>query len=154
MTCECPAAGWCDRHQIHKHQRWWELCHGPHYNLWEQGRGPGQTGIDPNLLAISRPHTEAGNKAWAALHSYRQNGQWCMFRAATWYGCWKKTIPNTYGCACKKHWAELEEKHPPPFESERKLWLWGWRMHNRVNERLGKPLMRLKDAVAMWRGGG
>ncbi len=43
--CECPAAGWCERHKLNKWvPRWHELCSTriDYFELWERGEGPGQ----------------------------------------------------------------------------------------------------------------
>jgi hypothetical protein len=42
--CECPLAGWCERHQINKSNNWHRLCqtHQGYRQAWDEGRGPGQ----------------------------------------------------------------------------------------------------------------
>lgn len=44
--CECPAAGWCERHKVAKGERMHELCdhpdHPAYWEAWEGGYGPGQ----------------------------------------------------------------------------------------------------------------
>lgn len=42
--CECPAAGYCTRHQTRKSKHWHDLCQTRHdyFSAWEQGHGPGQ----------------------------------------------------------------------------------------------------------------
>ncbi len=46
IRCECPAAGFCDRHQVAKGERMHELCdhpdHPAYWDAWEAGYGPGQ----------------------------------------------------------------------------------------------------------------
>ncbi len=41
-ACECPAAGWCQRHGIEKDQAWYRLCRfNPSvFTQWECGQGP------------------------------------------------------------------------------------------------------------------
>lgn len=50
--CECTEPGWCERHRCHKTRMWFQLCRrSPQlFALWEQGRGPGQPGVqrDPD----------------------------------------------------------------------------------------------------------
>jgi hypothetical protein len=51
--CECPVAGFCERHQCQKTEHWHTLCRtrADYFDLWEQGRGPGQYLPDgPGLL--------------------------------------------------------------------------------------------------------
>lgn len=42
--CVCPVAGWCERHQCRKTAHWHQLCQhrADYFQLWEEGRGPGQ----------------------------------------------------------------------------------------------------------------
>lgn len=45
-NCECPAAGWCERHQCHKAARWHWLCRNrtDWFAEYEAGRGPRLSG--------------------------------------------------------------------------------------------------------------
>jgi len=42
--CECPLAGYCNRHGITKNLHHHKLCqnHEGYFNAWEEGHGPGQ----------------------------------------------------------------------------------------------------------------
>lgn len=42
--CECPVAGYCQRHQVRKNQHWHYLCQtrSDYFDAYEAGRGPGQ----------------------------------------------------------------------------------------------------------------
>ena len=44
--CECPLAGYCERHGTNKGLHYHKLCqnHPGYFNMWENGIGPGQTG--------------------------------------------------------------------------------------------------------------
>lgn len=44
MSCECPVAGYCDRHKINKSRRLHDLCQsgGRYWDAWEADRGPCQ----------------------------------------------------------------------------------------------------------------
>ena len=46
--CECPLAGYCNRHGINKHDHYYKLCqnHPGYFKMWEQCRGPGQSLIN------------------------------------------------------------------------------------------------------------
>lgn len=50
--CECPAAGYCERHGVHKTPTWHRLCQSDdrYRRAWDSGRGPGQP---------ERPETDA-----------------------------------------------------------------------------------------------
>lgn len=43
-ACECTQAGWCPRHRCHKTEFLFQLCRRmpAYFQMWEQGRGPGQ----------------------------------------------------------------------------------------------------------------
>jgi hypothetical protein len=42
--CECPVAGWCNRHNMTKTEHLHRLCRtdGGYFGLWEKGVGPAQ----------------------------------------------------------------------------------------------------------------
>lgn len=46
--CECPMAGFCKRHGVHKSAHLHKLCqnHPKYFNLWEKCRGPNQNPND------------------------------------------------------------------------------------------------------------
>lgn len=46
--CECPVAGFCKRHGVHKSVHLHKLCqsHVKYFNLWEKCRGPNQNPND------------------------------------------------------------------------------------------------------------
>lgn len=47
-ACECPLAGYCQRHGVKKRDGWHKLCQTRenYYQAWEDGRGPGQATED------------------------------------------------------------------------------------------------------------
>lgn len=46
--CECPIAGYCNRHQVNKSAHLHKLCqnHIGYFNMWEECRGPNQNPND------------------------------------------------------------------------------------------------------------
>ena len=46
--CECPLAGFCNRHGIKKNSHYHKLCqnHSGYFKMWEECRGPGQNFTD------------------------------------------------------------------------------------------------------------
>jgi hypothetical protein len=46
--CVCTGPGLCHRHQVVKSRHWFDLCRqrADYFDLWEQGRGPGQHTVD------------------------------------------------------------------------------------------------------------
>ncbi|HEY3969456.1 MAG TPA: DUF6171 family protein [Planctomycetaceae bacterium] len=56
--CECPVAGFCQRHGITKFERWHHLCRTrrDYFDLYEAGRGPGQ---NPGVARQAAPDPSA-----------------------------------------------------------------------------------------------
>lgn len=44
MPCQCPNAGYCERHRVLKSEHWHKLCQHDqkYFDAWEKGTGPGQ----------------------------------------------------------------------------------------------------------------
>ena len=87
----------------------------------------------------------AGPKAWLALHSYKQEGEWNPAKAQSFYLQWLKTIPS-YGCSCASEWASITKANPPVFSSDEAFFEWGWARHNDVNIKLGKEIFPLEKS--------
>lgn len=54
IGCVCSQAGFCERHQCLKTKHWHMLCQtrADYFQLWEEGRGPGQQrNEEPSLLS-------------------------------------------------------------------------------------------------------
>ena len=91
----------------------------------------------------SESPVETGRAAWLALHSYD--------------GCdpgflreWEKTIPSS-SCGCKESYNVYKAEDRPDFSSPMAFFLWGCRIHNRVNAKLGKPKLPLWSAIEQWK---
>lgn len=53
-----------------------------------------------------------------------------------WIDQWVESIP----CGkCKAHFEELRRQSPEVLDSKFSYWSWGVKIHNDVNEKLGKP---------------
>lgn len=46
--CECPLAGYCNRHKVEKSNHLHKLCqnHTGYFEMWEACQGPGQQNVD------------------------------------------------------------------------------------------------------------
>lgn len=62
---------------------------------------------------------------------------------------WEKLIPS-FGCECRKDYCRYKKENPPDFSSQESLWLWGWRLHNYVNRKLGRREISIEEARAIW----
>lgn len=63
---------------------------------------------------------------------------------------WERGIPRH--CKCVVDYREYKRANPPDLSSPRSIWIWGFELHNWVNEKLDppKPRMTIEEAVAMW----
>lgn len=86
---------------------------------------------------------------WRALHTFPFSDKWSCENRCKWWKQWNDTIPNV-NCDCRRHWRELVEEFPPVFTSREAFFEWSVKAHNRVNVRLGKPEVSLKEATAMY----
>lgn len=84
----------------------------------------------------------AGQRSWSILHRYRGCDP-------VFFEAWQHSIPAM--CDCRNEFKKIVEKHPPEFSSPEAFFRWGWFVHNAVNEKLGKPLVDLDDALKQWR---
>ena len=86
---------------------------------------------------------EQGAKAWTSLHSYT--------------GCdpeflrqWESTIPGG-NCGCPESYQAFKLEDPPDFSSSWNFFLWGLRIHNTVNRKLGRSEWELDRSIQQWR---
>ena len=60
---------------------------------------------------------------------------------------WLESIPSE-GCPCKRRFINIMKELPPDYVS---FVTWAWRVHNRVNSKLGKPTFTWRQFVQKWR---
>lgn len=68
-------------------------------------------------------------------------------------GKFRKTIPNFSegGCKCKDFWISYMKKNPPTYGlDENSYFAWTVNLHNAVNEKLGKKIISLDEALSIW----
>lgn len=82
---------------------------------------------------------------WRELHLYTQEQEWNPSQAKAWYMAWRKRIPS-FGCKCKEHWGNIENKLPPDYSSEEAFFTWSVEAHNAVNKKLNKPIYSVEMA--------
>jgi hypothetical protein len=63
---------------------------------------------------------------------------------------WELIIPQ-YGCPCKRFYADWKAENAPDFSSPEAFFAWGVRLHNAVNDKLGKPQITIDEAYSIWR---
>lgn len=60
-------------------------------------------------------------------------------------------MTRIYPCAsCASHFGTLVKKSPPSVSSQSEFQLWMCETHNKVNQRLGKPLFNCKAVALRW----
>lgn len=148
MKCECLLAGYCNRHKVRKSARMVELCqtHDDYRDAWEQGRGPGQI---TETNTVEREQTAAYNH-WMPLHGYAPKHwhDWDERAARAWYRQWQRAIPSSCGCA--GNWKKEVSAMPVQLSSPQAFFEWTWRIHDAVNERLGKHRPTLEEAYLLF----
>jgi hypothetical protein len=150
--CACSAAGYCARHAVHKTDRWLELCRTrqDYWSAWEAGRGPGQPVDYRNPAELARDRIERFRGLWSELHSYAP-AEWSKVDTAKWLDEWIARIPS-FGCSCKGTFRDLLTLpgNMPNLESAAEFFEWTVRIHNAVNQKLGKPNLALQEAEKHW----
>ena len=90
-----------------------------------------------------------GARCWAELHLYglRADSTCLPFGDMRyWLDAWMSSLPFD-GCPCEAHLKEWTSLNPPEFAD---FFAWGVRLHNAVNERVGKPTIAVADARKLW----
>lgn len=102
----------------------------------------GEQAASMRIVEPSARHREH----WKQLHRFAFTAteqQWQQ--ASEWYAEWLSNVPNA-GCSCRSEWSKIESALPPDFSSREAFFAWTVEAHNRVNERLGKPVLSLHNA--------
>ena len=85
-----------------------------------------------------------GPRFWTELHLFAlRNGS---KNSSTWLQDWIDSIPFN-GCPCKEHLDEWMSENPPDWSN---FFAWTIKLHNAVNDRIGKRMMTDEDARQYW----
>jgi hypothetical protein len=107
------------------------------------GQPPRQVLTQEQIKAAKNERTaKQGQFAWSLLHRYRGCDP-------QWLELWVYFIPQR--CECKDGFQKILEQLPPDFSSPQSFFAWGVRLHNAVNEKLGKPQITIDEAYSIWR---
>jgi hypothetical protein len=95
-----------------------------------------------------------GSMVWRWLHmfgTFFEQDAWDMALKRTQSLLDPNISPNT-GCPeCSKEFAQILATDPPTsVHNEREAAEWTWRVHNRVNRRIGAPQVSFKDAAKFY----
>lgn len=91
---------------------------------------------------VQRNFDAQGRFAWTKKHQYKGCDP-------QWHELWELLIPRN-GCSCSEDYAKLKAEDPPDFSSPENYWLWGFRLHNKINKKLDRPELSLEDAKKLW----
>ena len=82
-----------------------------------------------------------GPVLWKELHDRTNAYNMDLESEERWIGIFLSWIP----CGkCKKHFIEINKNNPPDLSSRENYIKWGVKVHNIVNESLGKPMFVLE----------
>ncbi len=109
----------------------------------------------PEYRACPPDALELGRSTWTFLHTmsvyYPDRPSSDQQREMSdFLHLFSKFYPCGY---CASHLRDEMKKDPPAVDSQSGLAQWLCRMHNEVNERLGKPLFDCKNVDERWRDG-
>lgn len=100
-----------------------------------------------NIETKSLPSFNMYHKLWEELHTL----QWKSYEETKeWFKHWCIRLP----CGeCKAHWLKLIAEFSPDeaFKNSDDYFKWTVDAHNKVNERLGKPIISLEEAKRLWK---
>lgn len=88
-----------------------------------------------------------GARYWAELHLYTLRAHWLpLLDKANWLDSWINGLPFE-GCPCEAHLHGWIKDNQPEYKD---FFAWGVRLHNAVNERIGKPTIDVAGARKLW----
>lgn len=84
---------------------------------------------------------ELGNAAWKLLHTIlARYPEQPVESEKVYLKRYIESFAQVYPCGdCARHFIKLLNKYPPQIGSRKSAAMWGCFIHNKVNERLGKP---------------
>jgi hypothetical protein len=94
------------------------------------------------IAAKAERIAKQGQFAWTKLHSYKGCDP-------QWFELWTYLIPSR--CDCRDGFQHILKDLPPDFSSPEAFFVWGVKLHNIVNVKLGKPEITLEEAYSIWR---
>jgi len=89
-----------------------------------------------------------GPNVWASMHTLAKASDEGQLDG-TAFAAWVASLADMLPCEkCRNDFTELLQRHGTPVKGQAFVWSVG--VHNWVNQKLGKPLVELKDALARW----
>ena len=82
-----------------------------------------------------------GRSLWKELHSFGSpDGDWSPLAANLFLDSWEQRIPNFDYCDCRESYGKMRVLNPPGFQSYESFHSWGIKIHNLVNQKVGKAI--------------
>lgn len=101
-------------------------------------------GIEAASFRSQYPPPFAGAELWAEIHRR------ALAHDGSDDSAFIATVTARLPCStCRPHWLEMLERTPPDFGET--YFAWTVKRHNEVNLRLGKPVLTIAEAEAIWR---
>ncbi len=97
----------------------------------------------------------AARALWEQLHLYAVENQyeWNPEDADLFLIDWMNEVNTTFppaACGCGSHLASYVSKHPPQTSTPKLFFLWGYLLHESVNDKLGKDSFLPADARTLY----
>jgi len=90
--------------------------------------------------------TKEGSRYWAELHLFGLRNPSLCAENDFWFRQWMLSLPFD-GCPCEQHLKDFLRNNPPDWSD---FFAWGVRLHNAVNDRIGRPTISVENARIVW----
>ena len=115
------------------------------HNRWVQNAGDEVERQLTSGVPVARI-TKEGSRYWAELHLFALRVSGENYCHEFWLHEWIKSLPFD-GCPCEQHLKEFLRNNPPDWSD---FFGWSVRLHNTVNDRIGRPVIEVDDARELW----
>jgi len=90
--------------------------------------------------------TKEGSRYWAELHLFGLRNPSLCFENDFWFRQWMLSLPFD-GCPCEQHLKDFLRNNPTDWSD---FFAWSVRLHNSVNDRIGRPTISVENARIVW----
>lgn len=90
--------------------------------------------------------TKEGSRYWAELHLFGLRNPSLCAENNFWFKQWMLSLPFD-GCPCEQHLKDFLRNNPTDWSD---FFAWSVRLHNSVNDRIGRPTISVENARIVW----
>ena len=90
--------------------------------------------------------TKEGSRYWAELHLFGLRNPSLCAENDFWFRQWMLSLPFD-GCPCEQHLKDFLRNNPTDWSD---FFAWSVRLHNSVNDRIGRPTISVENARIVW----